>query len=59
MGFPKTICISTNDVLVHGVPNDYRFKPGDISNLDITVFYNWYYGDNSLTAVWGHTDPLI
>lgn len=38
MNFPKSICISTNDILTHGVPNDYEFKDGDISNLDLTIF---------------------
>lgn len=51
MGFPKTICISPNDVLVHGVPNDYIFRSGDIVNLDITIFKNGYYGDNSMTVI--------
>ncbi len=59
MGFPKTICISPNDILVHGVPNEYKFKEGDIVNLDITLYKDGYYGDNSLTTFWGKVDPLL
>jgi methionyl aminopeptidase len=53
MGFPKTICISPNDILVHGVPNNYKFKDGDIANLDLTLYYNGYFGDNSITVIKG------
>ena len=53
MGFPKTICISPNDILVHGVPNENKFKEGDIVNLDITLYKDGYYGDNSLTTFKG------
>lgn len=59
MGFPKTICISPNDVLVHGVPNDYQFRNGDIVNLDLTLYKDGFYGDNSVTVVWGKTDSLL
>lgn len=59
MGFPKTICISPNDILVHGIPNGYKFRNGDIVNLDITVYKDGFYGDNSVTVIKGETDPLL
>lgn len=59
MGFPKTLCISPNDILVHGIPNDYKFKDGDIVNLDVTIYKNGFYGDNSITLSRGKTDPLL
>lgn len=56
MNFPKSICISPNDVLVHGIPNTRPFQQGDWINLDVTVFKDGFYGDNSTMVVIG--DPL-
>ncbi|WWO97108.1 MAG: type I methionyl aminopeptidase [Candidatus Dasytiphilus stammeri] len=47
-GFPKSICISVNDVVCHGIPNDTQIlNIGDIVNIDVTVVKNHYYGDTS------------
>lgn len=47
-GFPKSICISINDVVCHGIPDKKQiFKAGDIVNIDIAVIKNQYYGDTS------------
>ncbi|QJC33712.1 type I methionyl aminopeptidase [Enterobacteriaceae endosymbiont of Donacia provostii] len=47
-GFPKSVCISINDVVCHGIPNKNEIlKNGDIVNIDITVLYDNYYGDTS------------
>lgn len=43
--FPKSVCISVNEVVCHGVPNDYILKDGDILNIDVTTILNGYYGD--------------
>lgn len=59
MGFPKSICISPNDVLVHGIPNKRPFQQGDFINLDVTVFKNGFYGDNSTMVTFGEVDPEI
>lgn len=56
MSFPKSLCISPNDILVHGVPNLYEFQNGDIVNLDVTVFKEGFYGDNSMTVFKGEID---
>lgn len=58
-GFPKSICISPNDVLVHGIPNKTPFRNGDWMNLDVTVFKNGFFGDNSCMATIGEVDPEI
>ncbi len=50
MDFPKSICISPNDVLVHGIPNEREFQDGDFANLDVTIYKNGFFGDNSLTT---------
>ncbi|VFP81066.1 Methionine aminopeptidase [Buchnera aphidicola (Cinara kochiana kochiana)] len=46
--FPKSICISVNDVVCHGIPNKKLFlKNGDIVNIDVSVIKNNYYADAS------------
>lgn len=44
-GFKHSCCISPNDVICHGVPNDYVIEHGDIVNVDVTTILNGYYGD--------------
>ena len=46
-GFPKSVCISINEVVCHGIPSDRTLKEGDIVNIDITCILNGYYGDAS------------
>lgn len=46
-GFPKSCCISVNEVICHGIPDDYTLKDGDILNVDVTTILDGYYGDTS------------
>lgn len=46
-GFPKSCCISLNEVVCHGIPSNRELKEGDILNIDITTILNGYYGDTS------------
>ncbi len=47
-GYPKSSCISLNEVVCHGIPSkDTVLKDGDILNIDITTILNGYYGDTS------------
>lgn len=48
-GFPNSVCISVNDVVVHGIPNDYRLQDGDIVSIDIGAYKNGMHGDSSFT----------
>ncbi|MDP3452766.1 MAG: type I methionyl aminopeptidase [Bacteroidales bacterium] len=48
-GFPFTLCISVNDVIVHGFASDYRLADGDIISVDCGTFYKGYYGDSAYT----------
>jgi methionyl aminopeptidase len=48
-GFPATVCTSVNEVVIHGIPTDYRLKEGDIIGLDIGSFLDGYYGDGAVT----------
>ncbi|OGH21674.1 MAG: type I methionyl aminopeptidase [Candidatus Levybacteria bacterium RIFCSPLOWO2_01_FULL_38_13] len=48
-GYHHSICISTNDVVVHGVPTNYKFKDGDIVGIDCGVFYKGFHTDMAET----------
>lgn len=48
-GFPGTLCISTNDAVVHGVPTDREFQDDDIVSVDCGVLKNDFYGDSAYT----------
>lgn len=48
-GFPATLCISINDVVVHGIPKDQILKDGDIVSVDCGVFKNGFHGDYAYT----------
>lgn len=47
LDFPKSVCLSVNDVLSHGVPNSYILKAGDYLNIDVVCFKNGSHGDTS------------
>jgi methionyl aminopeptidase len=47
-GYPKSSCISLNEVVCHGIPSTKTvLKEGDILNIDITTILDGYYGDTS------------
>lgn len=47
-GFPKSVCISINEVVCHGIPSDdKKLKDGDIVNIDVTVIKDGFHGDTS------------
>ncbi|HKV11434.1 MAG TPA: type I methionyl aminopeptidase [Thermoanaerobaculia bacterium] len=52
-GYPATLCISVNDVIVHGIPNDAPLKEGSIVGIDCGVLYKGYYGDAARTFAVG------
>jgi len=58
--FPGVICLSVNEGLVHGVPNEteYVFKKGDIVKIDCGVNYHGFFTDSALTVGVGAIDPL-
>jgi len=53
--FPNTICISVNDAVVHGIPNDTPFKDGDIVGFDYGVIYKGMITDSARTFIIGGT----
>lgn len=52
-GFPYTLCISVNDVIVHGFASDYRLIEGDIISVDCGTVYQGFYGDSAYTFAVG------
>lgn len=58
MGYPKSVCISINEVVCHGIPSKDRvLKNGDIVNVDVTSILDGYYGDASRMFVIGEGAP--
>ncbi|MGN0917306.1 MAG: type I methionyl aminopeptidase [Candidatus Enterousia sp.] len=57
-GYPKSICTSVNDVIVHGIPSDdVILKDGDIVNVDLTAEYKGFHGDASRMFMIGNVTP--
>ncbi|MDY4697081.1 type I methionyl aminopeptidase [Selenomonas montiformis] len=57
-GFPKSCCISINEVVCHGIPSPKTIlKEGDILNVDITTTFHGYYADASRMFIVGHASP--
>jgi len=48
-GYPKSVCISVNEVICHGIPDSRILKEGDIVNIDVTPILNGYYADANKT----------
>jgi methionyl aminopeptidase len=48
-GFPNSLCISVNSVVVHGFPGKYELQPGDIVSIDCGVFFEGYHSDSAYT----------
>jgi len=49
-GFPAVICTSPNDMIVHGIPGDYRLEDGDILSVDCGAIVEGYHGDAAYTV---------
>jgi methionyl aminopeptidase len=48
-GFGGSVCTSVNEVIIHGLPSDYRVKNGDILGLDVGSELDGWYGDSAIT----------
>ncbi len=51
--FPKSVCVSVNEVICHGIPGDRVLQDGDIVNVDVTTILNGYYADANKTLFVG------
>lgn len=52
-GYPFNSCISVNDVVVHGFPNNDELKEGDLISVDVGVYKNGFHGDHAYTFLIG------
>ena len=57
--FPGAICISVNDELIHGVPEDNVLEDGDKVSFDLSIKYQGYYVDSAFTIVMGKERPAL
>ena len=46
-GYTKTLCISPNHIVCHGIPGERTLREGDIANIDVTVIVDGWHGDHS------------
>ncbi len=58
-GFPNTLCISVNDVVVHGIPSGYMLRSGDIVSVDCGAILNGFNGDSCYTFEVGEVKPEV
>ena len=58
-GFPKSCCISLNNEVVHGIPDDRRIENGDIVKIDVGVKYGGYIADAARTFPAGKIAPEV
>ncbi|GAB3778161.1 type I methionyl aminopeptidase [Spirosoma horti] len=57
--FPASLCISVNDVVVHGFPSKYELRDGDIISIDCGVKLNGYHSDSAYTYPVGEVSPAV
>ncbi len=55
-GFPKHLCISVNDQVVHGIPDGRRLLDGDLVSLDCGLIYQGWWADAGLTVACGRVE---
>jgi methionyl aminopeptidase len=58
-GFPGSLCLSVNDVVVHGMPGTYELEEGDIISVDCGVKKNGFHADYAYTFCVGHVSEEI
>jgi len=56
-GFPKSVCVSVNEVICHGIPGERVLAAGDIVNVDVTPILDGYYADANKTFFVGDPGP--
>lgn len=57
--FPASLCISVNEVVVHGIPSNRVLKDGDIVSIDCGVYLNGYHADSAYTYPIGNVAPEV
>lgn len=57
--FPNTLCMSRNEAVVHGIPNNEPLHEGDILSVDCGVLWNEFYGDHAYTFAVGEVSSAV
>jgi len=57
--YPKTLCVSINDQVVHGIPSKRTLQEGDIVGLDLGAIVDGFYGDAAMTLPVGEIPPRV
>lgn len=59
-GYPCNLCLSVNDCVVHGIPDEYILKNGDVLKIDCWITYNGWITDSAITIIiwWETANPL-
>ena len=52
-GYPASVCVSVNSTVIHGIPDGYILKEGDIVSVDVGAFYKGFHGDCAATFACG------
>lgn len=58
-GFPNTLCVSVNEVIVHGIPDTTTLREGDIVSIDCGAVVDGYNGDSAYTFAVGEVDEKV
>lgn len=58
-GFPNTLCVSVNEVIVHGIPDNTTLREGDIVSIDCGAVVDGYNGDSAYTFAVGEVDEKV
>ncbi len=58
-GYPANICVSINDEIVHGIPDERVVKTGDVVSIDFGAIYKGFQGDSALTVGAGKLDSKV
>ncbi len=55
-GYPASTCVSINDMVVHGIPDNTKLRNGDIVSVDVGSIYKGYHSDSAYTYIVGKVD---
>ncbi|NIM46818.1 MAG: type I methionyl aminopeptidase [Candidatus Aenigmarchaeota archaeon] len=58
-GYPASLCVSLNEEIVHGLPNNRVLQEGDLVSLDLGVNFQGYHTDRAITVFLGDPSPEI
>jgi len=56
-GYPASACVSINEVVVHGIPDERTIEEGDIVSVDLCAYKNGFHGDGARTFCIGKVEP--